>query len=218
MPDGKMFTYLLYEKVEEHFKNFEEKRGITEWKGSDHGEPGYWFDVDVQRGRYRFDCHGFVRYMINDTFNGNNWRNDIGGNTTKNQYESWERPMRFIGQGKKHPWNWSGSNEEWWQFGEDVKNNGVYQRYQYVTGNPRRGDILITKKHLMIAMASPDDKGHLLIADSCGGHGGEDNRTVSKQIHGMGKGKIKMQGNKTSWTTALNSPIDIETLVVRLVN
>jgi hypothetical protein len=214
MPEGKCFSFILYEMVEWHLSNFQNKRGEIEWNGQGHGHPGYWFDVDVNAGRYKFDCHGFVRYMINDAFNGPNWRNDLGGNTIKN-YDSWKRPMKFIGQLKSKPWNFSGSNDEWWKFGEDVNENSVTGWKGVTMEDLRRGDILITEGHVMIAMSSPDKMGQLLIADSSGGHKGEDHRADDKDVHGMGKGKIRVEGNMTSWT--LNGLVDRKTHFVRLV-
>ena len=96
--------------------------------------------------------------------------------------------MTFIGKDKERPWNHSGTNEEWWQFGEDVKKNSV-DGWMYVTEDPCPGDILITDRHVMIAMASPDNEKHLLIANSSGGHSSEGNPDDRRL--GMGKGKIQ---------------------------
>ena len=170
--------------------------------------------------RYRFDCHGFVRYMINDEFNGPNWRNGKGGYPINN-YESWRRPMKFIGlDGEGNPiakpWNVSGLNEEWWAFGEKMKGKSADGWKGVTTEDLRRGDIIMTKKHLMIAMGSPDPNGMLRIADSTATPHFNDSHRVKgdKSKSGLGTGEIKVEGNMMNWS---NGHVNTEFRAIRLV-
>ena len=166
--------------------------------------------------------------MLNETFD-TNWKKDIRSPRGM--------PLPFLAtrsDQQNHPNNWSGEPKEWMEFAIRLTKGHQDPKWQLVAApeynkgnvdNIRRGDILIRdcdvsalKKdqhwHVMIAMDKPTD-GRLKIADSTSApHGSTDSRTAIAKSGGMGRGEIKVKGNKVAWS--VNGPFDRKLWVVRL--
>jgi len=214
------------------------KRRDTKWgKGKALCGEDYWFVVDG-KGKYYFDCGGFVRYMLNDTFCPG-WRND--------NRSPRGMPLPFLAKRddqQKHPNHWSGDPEDWMVFAVGLQKGKKDPKFELVAtpeynrknvANIRRGDILIRDSdrslpvkdqhmHMMIAMEEPNNNGRLWVADSTskphGGVGPNSTDTRPRQgfASGMGKGEIKVTGNDSKGMVAwsVNSPCDRKLWVVRL--
>lgn len=109
-----------------------------------------WMIVDVESCVYKFDCCGFVRYMLERTFG----RIDT-------------QIVTAAGSQRLFPRGTSGSPDGWMAL---VSNLGARLRvpgWGLVTLQERviEGFILVTPKHLMISMGV-EQNGRLLIADS----------------------------------------------------
>jgi len=172
--------------VNNHMANMRIKNGTTDW-GTGFLINGlkHWSDVDVNIGKYKFDCCGFVKWMLMNS----------PDNISK-------LPLSFLGRRNNNVGKSSGHPNDWYNHWVNVRNNGVpgwtlVKNY----GNIKFGDILIKNSdangehgHMMIAMGRLND-GLLAIADSSGtcGHKDDSRKPPAK---GMGTGKIKVEGNK----------------------
>jgi hypothetical protein len=208
-------------KYEEMIKNWiKQGKSFTEWN-TGYGSPNWWLDVDVGVGRYRFDCCGFVKYMLNEALPGHNLE----------EFLVTEKHCPNVSRFK----NGSGAPEEWIDWAEKLKNKGGRHNGWQLMVAPtpgydnvnviKPGDILIKRDHIdktgklipvedrrghmLIAMGTPNPDGHLLIADSTSM--AEKHSNDSRQLNpktsytGMGTGKIKVRtlNGKTQivWST-----------------
>lgn len=164
--------------VDRHIKNMD--TALTEYVKSEDLFKQFhtYYDVDERIGKYRFDCTGFVKYMLLDS------RIVIPTN---------------IGRGLG---NVSGTTEQWITLAKQLRKNGGEINGWRSVNSPQPGDIVITEAHAMISMGTMKD-GVLQIADSTGsphGRDGTDTRyNGTKTRTGMGTGYIKVTPNP-SWT------------------
>merc|ERR1711935_188635 len=114
--------------------------------GTKFGKPDYWFKVNEKKGTYEFDCSGFVKYMLLETWPDLEVQGHLDFLPGKNYSggpNDWMKHVRNLkASHPKHPPRW-----KLVQLGDKLK----------------KGYILITAKHLMISLGPPDTNGHVLI-------------------------------------------------------
>jgi len=179
-----MGTFLTKE-VNWHLRNMEEKdrNGASKYGHPKHTMfsrrvPTY-FEVDIEKGIYQFDCCGFVKYML------------VACGIKQDK-------LNFLEPGRGP--NTCGIPQDWVNFAkqlEKVPTTG----WRRVFDTPTAGDILCTKTHVMISMGTVNkEDGRLMIADSTKNHHG---KTAFKGTDtredkpgpktGMGKGFIRVK-------------------------
>jgi len=194
------------------------KTAFTEWKtgfGNKENLSNPWNDVDEKFGRYRFDCCGFVKYMLTQALPKDSVALESMKKFLVQEYHYGGRKLNYT--------SGSGQPEEWVDWAVILKNNGGRKGGWELVAAPgykkghvdviRKGDILIKRDpkypedpkkkrgHALIAMGEPNASGHLWIADSTGmkNKHSDDTRkdsTVKIQHTGMGKGYIKVVTEK----------------------
>jgi len=139
-----------------------------------------YYEVDWNSGKYVFDCCGFVKYMLIES--------------GKKQEE-----ISFLGGGRK---NRSGSPGDWVEFAKSLKQRGGRVPGWVLAKTPQPGDILMTSRHVMISMGTPQGD-TLKIADSTSTpHREGDTRGPGR--NGMGKGYIRVRQTSHGWEHAWN--------------
>lgn len=207
----------LEQKVNAEMRNMK----TTQYKGAvDFPEPGVWFKVTGHD--YKFDCTGFVKYMLMSEFSGylpSNWSGQNAQNWQEKHlgFLPWQRTD---GSGS-HSFNSSGTPEQWVAHAKYLKNQpgmklpGKSMMMRVLDINKIKPGFILASPppidakpgshgHVMISMGTVNkNTGALLIADS-----------TSKPIHenddrknnknGMGKGVIHVsthgQGLRMKWS------------------
>jgi len=204
----------------------------TKWAtGKKNVGENHWFYVE--NGKYYFDCGGFVRYMLNDTFSPG-WRSD---NRSPRGMHPQLMHLPFLAiraDQKRHPNHWSGDPEDWINFAEKLKKGVTDPVWELVSApgydrgnvdNIKRGDIVAREKdplkpppeqhgHMMIAMGEPKN-GRLKIADSTSYPKHTNDTRDAKGWKGMGTGEIKVKGNKMAWSVDKHGDPRLRIWVVR---
>jgi len=225
---------MLAKTVDEHMEKMRTTKATTKWgTGQLLVGENHWFKVE--KVEYIFDCGGFVRYMLNETFEPK-WRGDKISGSPRGMKGLSFLAMDYVKEGK-NPNHFSGVPKDWMIFAEKLKTGNkeletanweLVAAPGYNKGNVdkiMRGDILIRSGpeedndhpgehgHVMIAMGKPIN-GILRVADSTKTpHGSTDPRYG--KTTGMGnKGEIKVEGNKVAWS--VKGPLDRKLWVVRL--
>jgi hypothetical protein len=179
------------------------------------GKPNWFFKVE--NGSYKFECTGFVKYMLMKEFSGiknhDNFQNADGINWMDGHlsFLLYTNPETL-----NQTYKSAGSPDQWVQHAQELKPGekkaGSMMRRLVNLSDIKAGCILITKNHVMISMGTVQHNGALRVADSTSTpHGSHDDRQKTTSKSGFGKGYISVgqdsNGLVMKWSMEFNGPL-----------